>query len=284
MLKVSRYCPNCGAEVSEGASFCSSCGKAISQDAPQQTQQATSGTAPTAQMATPQQQQQPVFTPPQAPPSGGGGSRKGLLLGGLAVAGVLGFIVLLIVGALIFFLVIGSGEQTGTDSPSNPPSEEPSGSEPSGSEPSGSEPVEEPPPAEPPPESGSLESLIPQQVGDFELQQIEEIPEAIDAGATDARQMLYVSPDGVEALHQLSAWTSADAADQPLQGFTEELTSAGYEVVDEVPLTDDQGNQQGTLVALAGETEVILWTNRELFALIETPEGYALDFYENLPY
>lgn len=278
MLEVSRYCPNCGAEVAEGAAFCANCGRAVPQEeAAQQTQQTpSSGTPPTARMSGPGGPR-PSFSPPQDPPPGRGRSRIGLILGGLAAAAVLGFIVLVVVGALIFFLVIGSGDQAGTDSPENPPSE------PSGSQPSGSEPAPEPS-SEPPPESGSLESIIPQQVGDFELQQIDTIPEATEAGATDARQMLYASPDGIEASHQVAVYSSPDQAEQPLQGFRDELTSAGYEVVTEEPVTDEQGARLGTVVALMGETEVILWTNGGVFALVETPEGYAADFYNNLPY
>jgi hypothetical protein len=278
---MTRYCPNCGAEVPQGATFCSNCGRHLSQDASQQTQQQTTGPDPTAQTVAPTQtQQQPVFTPPQAPPPGGGGGRRGLLLGGLAVAGVLGFIMLLVVGALIYFFATRPASTQPPPQPEGGGEEQPEGGE--------GQPIVEDGEGQPPPPSGSLDDLIQEQVGDFTLQQIDTLPEAIDAGATDARQMVYASPDGVQVSHNLSAWSSPDVANQNLQGFVESWVNEGFEVAEEFSVTSDD-QQVGSGVALVGEIEgtqyeLIFWTNDVLFAEVYAPSGYGVDFLNNVPY
>jgi hypothetical protein len=231
-----------------------------------------------------QGQQTPPTLPPM-PPSGGGGSRTGLLVGGCAVAAVLGILAILAVGAFLFFFL--SRPVAPEPEPQPQPQPEPTQVQPT-PEPTQPEPTPEPEP-EPPSGEGSLDELIQQEVGDFTLQQIEEIPEAIGAGATDARTMVYASPDGVQISHDLTAWTSADVANQQIQAIGEGLTSEGFQQVEEFPVTNQEGQQIGTGVVYTGEVEgttieAILWSDDVLFCTIFAPEGYSVDFYNNLPY
>jgi hypothetical protein len=199
------------------------------------------------------------------------------------VAAILGFLAILVVGALIFF--ISSRPATTEPDPQQPqPTTQPT-AEPT-TEPSQPEPEPQPEPA---PEEGSLDELIQQEVSNFTLQQIEEMPEVIDAGASDARQMVYASADGVELFHYLSAWTSPDVANEVLQGAQDYWVSEeGFQVADEFPITvDDQ--EVGDAVILTGEiegseVEVALWTNDVLVGEIVAPAGYGADFFNNLPY
>lgn len=236
-------------------------------------------------MASEQNQgQQPVSTPPQVPPPPGGGWGKGLLVGGCAVAAVLGLLVVLTVGALLFFLLSAPATPEPAPQPGQPETTQPETTQPE-PEP---QPQPEPQP-EPPPSTGSLDELVQQQVGNFTLQQIEEIPEAISAGATDARTMTYASADGVQVGHDLTAWAAPDTAEQQIEAVGESLTSEGFQRVEEFPVTDDQGQQIGTGVVFAGEIqgttiEAILWSNDVLFCSIVAPEGYSVDFYNNLKY
>ncbi len=229
----------------------------------------------------PRPQQQPDFAPPQAPPAGKKKkSRMGLILGGLAAAGILGFLALLAVGALILFFAIGSTsrEQPIVDRPVDPQPVAEDDQQPADDQP----PVEEPPAAE----DGTPDSLIQDRVGDFALRQDEALPEVEDAGAIEARQVLYASPDGVEVVHQLSEWDSPEAAEQMLREQTESYASDGYEQAAEFEVTGRDGQRWGSGVALADSSgeEVVLWTNNDAFFVVIAPEGYGADFYDGLAY
>ena len=217
-----------------------------------------------------QQQPQPDFAPPQAPAPPGEKekkSRKGLILGVLAaggVLGILGFLAVLAVGALIFFFAIGStsGEQP-ADRPVDP------------------QPVGEPLSAD-----GSLDGLVQERVGDFALQQSEALAWVEDAGATEGRELLYASPEGVEVVHWLTDWDSPAAADRIFRAQAEDFASEGYEQAERFEVTGQEGERLGSGVALAGSDgdEVVLWTNNDGFYAVFAPEGYGMDFYENLAY
>ena len=145
--------------------------------------------------------QQPDFAPPQVPPPGEKKkSRKGLILGVLAaggVLGILGFLALLAVGAVIFFFALGSTSGEPADQPVDRPVEEPLSAD------------------------GSMGGLIQERVGDFALQRSEALPQIVDAGAADARELLYASPDGGEVVHQMTDWDAPEAGDRILGEQTE---------------------------------------------------------------
>jgi hypothetical protein len=220
------------------------------------------------------QQQQPDFAPPQqqqAPLYPGEGkekeSRKGLILGVLAaggVLGILGVLAVLAVGAAIFLFAVGStssGEQ-----PADQPVDRPVG--------------------EPLSADGSLDGLIQERVGDFALQQSDALPQFVDAGAADAQELLYASPEGVEVVHQMTDWDSPAAADQVFREQTELYASDGYRQAEEFEVTGQEGQQIGsgaTLIGSDGE-EVVLWSNNDGFYVVIAPEGYGTDFYQNLEY
>jgi hypothetical protein len=283
---VNRFCPNCGAEVPEGAAFCPNCGQSLPQqpDRTQQPEPPSEPTTPPAQAGTPGGPQQPPAPPPEPPsfaPSGEG-PRRGLFIGGCAVAGVLGILAVLVIGALVVFLAIGTGGTQADPGPKpNPgPTSQPT-----------PQPTQEPTPQptpqpEPSPDQGSLDSVIQRQVGDFRLEKVETIPKVIGNGATDARQMLYVSPDGVQILHILTAWSSADVANDQIQPFGQELESQGYDMVREFPLKNEDGQQVGTAQIFIGDggEEVAIWTDDVLFCMVDAPKGYGADFFNELPY
>jgi len=98
--------------------------------------------------------------------------------------------------------------------------------------------------------------------------------------------MIYASPDGVQVLHILTAWSSPEVANQQLQPFSEELQSQGFELQKEIRLRNDEGQEVGTAQILAGKEgeEVIVWTDDVLFCVVDTPKGYSVDFFGDLPY
>ncbi len=225
-------------------------------------------------------QQQPEFAPPQSPtPSGGEKkSRKGLILGVLAALGVLGFLAVLAVGALVLLFVVGGS--TSSDEPVDRPAD----SRPVEQQPQQQQ--QQQPVGEPLSEDGSMGGLIQERVGDFALQQSEALPQILNAGAADARELLYASPEGVEVVHQMTDWDSPEAADRMLREQTELYASDGYEQAEEFEVTSPEGQRIGsgaTLVGSDGE-EVVLWTNNDGFYVVIAPEGYGADFYNELEY
>ena len=229
--------------------------------------------------------QQPDFAPPQAPtpPGEKKKSRKGLILGVLAAAGVLGilgFLAVLATVALIFFFAVGStsGEQPVADRPADP-------------QPAAPQPVEDDQqqPAEGTPEEGSglLDDIVQDRVGAFALQQSDALPVAADGGAIEARELLYASPNGIEAVHRMIESESPDAAEEVLRAQAESYAAEGYRQVEEFEVTgqDDQRIGSGvTFVDPSGEEEAILWTNDVGFFAVIAPEGYGADFYNDLEY
>ena len=143
------------------------------------------------------------------------------------------------------------------------------------------------PAGEPLSADGSMGGLIQERVGDFALQRSEALPQVVNAGATDARELLYASPEGVEVVHQMTDWDSPDAADRMLREQTELYASDGYEQAAEFEVTGRDGQRLGSGVGLtdpsSGE-EVVLWTNGDKAFVVIAPEGYGADFYDDLAY
>ena len=139
-------------------------------------------------------------------------------------------------------------------------------------------------------EEGSLRGIVPEQVGDFELQSVEEFPEGLQAGAQEALAATYQDRDGVELTYNVLDMTSPEEADelqqQQVQTEQEEL---GLQVVSEEPFEDEYGDETGTVTVLeleVGESTVtvVLWSEDNLYEEIVAEEDAALDFYEELPY
>ena len=242
---------------------------------------------------TPPRQQPEDFAPPQAPAPPGEKekkSRKGLILGVLAAAGVLGilgFLAVLATVVLIFFFAIGStsGEQP-ADRPVDP---QPVAPQPVQDNQQQQQQQQQQQPAEGAPEEGSglLDDIVQDRVGDFALQQSEALPVAADSGAIEARELLYASPDGTEVVHRMIESESPDAADRVFRAQAESYAAEGYQQVEEFEVTGRDGQRIGSGVAFvdpSGEEEAILWTNDVGFFAAIAPEGYGVDFYNNLEY
>lgn len=201
------------------------------------------------------------------------------------MVGVLGLLVVLVIGALIiFFLASGTGGTEPQPNPQPEPNPRPT-SQPT-SQPTPQPTPQPAPQPQPTPDQGSLDSVIQRQVGDFELQKTETIPKVIGNGATDARQMIYASSDGVQVLHILTAWSSADVANAQIQPFGQELESQGFKEAQEFPVKDKDGKQIGTGKFYVGDggEEVVIWTDDVLFCVIDAPKGYSANFFKGLPY
>jgi Interferon-induced transmembrane protein len=139
-------------------------------------------------------------------------------------------------------------------------------------------------------EEGPLRDIIPERVGDFELQSVEDFPEGLQAGAQEALTATYQSRDGDPLTYNVLDMSSPEEADdlqqQQVQIEQEEL---GLQVVSEEPFEDEYGDETGTVTVLEeeiGESTVttVLWSEDNLYEEVVAEEDAALDFYEELPY
>lgn len=285
------YCANCGTEISEGAAFCPNCGRSTAQagtrdprggeDGARRQTQGTLAASATQQATPPDAGQRPVVTPPVSAPSGAKKSRRGLLIGGLAAAGLLGFLALLVVGALVYFFLLGP-------SPRPEPMPQPTPAAQPEPAPSGQQQAPEGQQQQPAPEEGSLQERVQDQVGDFTLQEVAENPGGIEAGATEALIMGYAGPDGVVVRHTLWAMPSPEEAEATRQTVAQSNVEDGFQVLDEQPVTIE-GEQVGTVTVLQGEVEgspltLVLWTNGNIYAGAIGSGDAPTAFYQNVPY
>lgn len=125
------------------------------------------------------------------------------------------------------------------------------------------------------------------QLEDFQLVEAADLPELIDAGATDAVTTSYERADGTSVSLDLAAFSSPDDAVGFLEADVNALIDAGYTVSSETTVTDEQGGETlGPAVSLTGEggKTVVLWTNRQLFVATYGPGEAPVDLYNAAPF
>jgi hypothetical protein len=72
-----------------------------------------------------------------------------------------------------------------------------------------------------------LDDIVQERVGDFALQQSDALPVAAGGGAIEARELLYASPDGIEAVHRMIETESPPRATAPTSTTTSSIKSLG---------------------------------------------------------
>ena len=144
------------------------------------------------------------------------------------------------------------------------------------------------------PSQGSLDNLIPEQVGDFTLETSEPWNTGAEA-STDSKRITYKSSEGIEVTHMVGFVTPKYANDKGfaegyLKSFTKpsslnELDLGGEPERSDFEIKDESGKQVGRGVLLLGtENDFWAWTNGRLTAALKVPKGYGQDFYNELPY
>jgi hypothetical protein len=215
--------------------------------------------------------------PPRVPPpptDTGGGRRHGLFYGGCAVAAILGLMAILVVGALIFLVVLGSsggGEGPSGYAPSPGPST--TSPDPNTASPDATEPK-------------YLDDVIVDQVGLFTLQEWSyDTADATAAGAIDGVVMTYLHSDGTTLVVTVWEFTSSDGASEDLHQTVSDARQ-GYEIVDEFPVESSEGELLGKGVHVSGEDEIYVWTNGELIFWVQTTStaDYVEEFYQLFSY
>jgi hypothetical protein len=142
--------------------------------------------------------------------------------------------------------------------------------------------------AEAPPSTGSLDSLVEEEVGDCTMTSAARNPEAsTKLGATDYLVIKY-DCDGLELVHELMPYESVGRAVGAFKVIVDAFVSKGAEVVGEQELTNRDGEVYGRIVGLQNLSTgryTLLWGNGNLLAGISGPQGPPLDeFFRNVPY
>jgi hypothetical protein len=141
------------------------------------------------------------------------------------------------------------------------------------------------------PEQGSLDTLIPEQVGDFTLQTNQPL-KSKPKSSTESRQLTYKSSDDMQINHVVGFVAPAYVNNEEfVSGFFEsgekgiKQDLGGEPERSEFLVEDENGKQVGRGVFLAGtQNDALFWTNGRLTAVVKAPTGHAQDFYDELTY
>jgi hypothetical protein len=125
---------------------------------------------------------------------------------------------------------------------------------------------------------GSLRAGVPQSVGVYVLQHVEEAPQLLAAGATDALVAGYRSPEGVAIQYTMIAYPSEASAEAFLREVEAFYRSQGFEVKERGPVPARTAVDGGRFVRMEGDREMLAWTNRRLFEGADGPIGEARAF------
>jgi hypothetical protein len=140
------------------------------------------------------------------------------------------------------------------------------------------------------PQSGSLKSIVKEQVGPYRLvgNGDEISDDRLRSSAVDSLGLKYRSDGGVDVKHFLVAYSSESRAQDMPQIMIEiirERVPAGETFrVSSGPYSNRDGEVIGTKYHVQLEPELVIWTNGKLLAVVEAPSPHALKFFEAVPY
>jgi hypothetical protein len=208
-------------------------------------------------------------TPPPVPP------RRGVS-GGI-IAAIVGGVGLLVAGAVVFLVFFRGGDEPPLPPPPPPPPVSPISPTPGPTPEETESPTEEEIPDEP--ESVTLADALERQVGRFLLVDVQPHPQVIaELGAVDAVQAVYSRADNTRVLHFLQVYQTNFDADRVRNGWVQFFKGEGFRSVFE-------GRQRGIRVSrLQGSTEIVVWSNGRLVAILEGPFDITTGFFLALPY
>lgn len=220
----------------------------------------------------------PGYGPPGAVPMGPGyppaprRSDDSTLKIGCGVAGCLGVGLVVVVVGLVLFYLLQSGSGPTASGPS------------SGGPSSGESPRSEAP------SSGSLRSIVKEQVGPYRL--VASSPNVADGpfrdGAVDSLGLSYKSPAGIEVKHFLVVYSSeAQAEKMPkemIELIRKKIPAGQTFTVRSQPYKNRDGKVIGKFYLAETEPEVVMWHNGKLFAVANAPSDHARQFFKGVPY
>ena len=209
---------------------------------------------------------------------------------GGVIALIVGLVVVLVAGAVVFLLLSGddepavtqAGTQTETTQPTTPTTAPTGTPATTPTTAPTTAPTEAPPPVTPTePEQGtSLDDLLPQSLGNFQLVAVEpETRFARNLGATAGLAATYQRSDRTTMFHNLFAFSDNFSADQAKSLLTNVLNQdLGYIKVGEL-------RREGiNATELEGPDEIVVWSNGPIVGLVEGGFGLTEAFWAALPY
>lgn len=205
----------------------------------------------------------PLAPPPPAKDSGG---MK--LLGGCGIAGCLGVMVAvgLVVVLIVFFGLFGEPSSSGAPSSGTTGTDDGTSSV---------------------PESGSLRSLLKQDVGGYSLAGTSPIKE-VPAGVVDNIGAVYVSSGGTKVVHLLYAFSTKSGASNAIQNlWTSSLAKRkSGQKIERKTVYDKQQAVIGVRVSVTGGgyDEEVYWTNNKVLCVAMGPPPDPTTFEKLLTY
>lgn len=127
------------------------------------------------------------------------------------------------------------------------------------------------------PATGSLIAETARRKGRFTLVDIRPITNMVTPNRTEVVRAIYRAPDGSEVLVDRGAFVSPGAAANELVADSTFYGNKAYKVSNQGPVKDGE-TVIGRWVALLGEKQVVLITNRQTFSLMSGPEGITWEF------
>jgi hypothetical protein len=126
----------------------------------------------------------------------------------------------------------------------------------------------------PVPTRGSLQELLPIEVGRFKRESVRHSPALISAGATEMVETRYRASDGVDVTVTLIAFGSLERSRKA--GETLETAARGSRAfVQRQTVLSAAGATLGSIAVFQGATEVAIWTNGRVVGMVEGPRDYA---------
>jgi hypothetical protein len=186
--------------------------------------------------------------PAQAQQSSGSGAK---ILGGCGIAGCLGIVVVGGIILVIVLLVGGSSSSSSGSGQSDAPS------------------------------SGSLRSMVKNQIGPFRLLEVTgrptSMPSELVAGATDSLAMTYTGNGDILA-HIMFAYSTSGVSAARLAIFKCSVTQK--------EVKNKEGRRIGSLCVNMGSDgkHLAVWTNNNLLFIAHASPNTTAEFYNNVPY
>jgi hypothetical protein len=135
------------------------------------------------------------------------------------------------------------------------------------------------------PYRGQIKDILPQQVGEYKLVNVQGLKEAgveMD-NPVDGAGGIYNTPSNHTVQHLLVNFPSSEGANKELDNDLKLYEGHQKPIVED--LKDAAGQKIGRKITVHdGKTEALSWTNGSLYCSVVSYTGYSSEFARNLPY
>jgi hypothetical protein len=217
--------------------------------------------------------------PPPPAPSGGGGAAK--ILGGCGVAGCLGIglAVAGVIGLIVLLVVLGSSSSSSSGESSS--GDQPTQNEPTGSSEGSRDDI---------PMTGSLRTLVKDRIGPYRLVNtatVTSLGDRLQGGVIDSLAAIYRAPDGSQLTQILLVYASEAITDDKMTAVFL-VAAQGLKAGERVKrgnILNRSGVVVGKRIEISGSSpQHVYWSNRKLLTFVTSKPPHAVGFEANTPY